>query len=159
ARAQRAIADRHFDAEIVPVQVTMGKEFRLIAHDEQPPKARPEKIPTLKPAFREGGTVTAANASSISDGAAALVLMRQSQAQQRGLQPLAVFHAHAAFADEPGLFPTAPIGAIQRLLSKAGWAVDDVDLFEINEAFAVVPLVAMSELGLAHEKVNVNGGA
>ncbi|WP_122366650.1 acetyl-CoA C-acyltransferase, partial [Pseudomonas coronafaciens] len=159
ARAQRAISDGHFDAEIVPVQVTMGKEFRLIAHDEQPPKARPEKIPTLKPAFREGGTVTAANASSISDGAAALVLMRQSQAQQRGLQPLAVFHAHAAFADEPGLFPTAPIGAIQRLLSKAGWAVDDVDLFEINEAFAVVPLVAMSELGLAHEKVNVNGGA
>ncbi|KPY02376.1 Acetyl-CoA acetyltransferase [Pseudomonas coronafaciens pv. oryzae] len=159
ARAQRAIADGHFDAEIVPVQVTMGKEFRLIAHDEQPPKARPEKIPTLKPAFREGGTVTAANASSISDGAAALVLMRQSQAQQRGLQPFAVFHAHAAFADEPGLFPTAPIGAIQRLLSKAGWAVDDVDLFEINEAFAVVPLVAMSELGLAHEKVNVNGGA
>lgn len=159
ARAQEAIADGHFDAEIVPVQVTVGKESRQIIHDEQPPKARPDKIPTLKPAFREGGTVTAANSSSISDGAAALLLMRQSEAQRRGLRPLAVFYAHAAFADQPGLFPTAPIGAIQRLLSKTGWALDDVDLFEINEAFAVVPLVAMSELGLAHEKVNVNGGA
>ncbi|MCI3946058.1 acetyl-CoA acetyltransferase [Pseudomonas syringae] len=159
ARAQQAISDGHFDAEIVPVQVTVGKATRLITHDEQPPKARPEKIPTLKPAFREGGTVTAANASSISDGAAALLLMRQSQAQRQGLKPLAVFHAHAAFADKPGLFPTAPIGAIQRLLSKTGWAVDDIDLFEINEAFAVVPLVAMSELGLPHDKVNVNGGA
>ncbi|WP_257112652.1 acetyl-CoA C-acyltransferase [Pseudomonas ficuserectae] len=159
ARAQEAIADGHFDAEIVPVQVTVGKESRQIIHDEQPPKARPDKIPTLKPAFREGGTVTAANSSSISDGAAALLLMRQSEAQRRGLRPLAVFYAHAAFADQPGLFPTAPIGAIQRLLSKTDWALDDVDLFEINEAFAVVPLVAMSELGLAHEKVNVNGGA
>uniref|UniRef100_UPI000A8349D1 acetyl-CoA C-acyltransferase n=2 Tax=Pseudomonas meliae TaxID=86176 RepID=UPI000A8349D1 len=116
ARAQEAIADGHFDAEIVPVQVTVGKESRQIIHDEQPPKARPDKIPTLKPAFREGGTVTAANSSSISDGAAALLLMRQSEAQRRGLRPLAVFYAHAAFADQPCLFPTAPIGAIQRLL-------------------------------------------
>ncbi|KPX40291.1 Acetyl-CoA acetyltransferase [Pseudomonas syringae pv. helianthi] len=159
ARAQQAITDGHFDAEVVPVQVKVGKEIRQVTHDEQPPKARPEKIPMLKPAFREGGTVTAANASSISDGAAALLLMRQSEAQRRGLRPLAVLHAHAAFADQPGLFPTAPIGAIQRLLGKTGWALDDIDLFEINEAFAVVPLVAMSELGLAHEKVNVNGGA
>ncbi|WP_116866761.1 acetyl-CoA C-acyltransferase [Pseudomonas syringae] len=159
ARAQQAIAGGHFDAEIVPVQVTVGKESRQITHDEQPPKARPDKIPTLKPAFREGGTVTAANSSSISDGAAALLLMRQSEAQRRGLKPLAVLHAHAAFADRPSLFPTAPIGAIQRLLGKTGWALDDVDLFEINEAFAVVPLVAMHELGLEHEKVNVNGGA
>ncbi|MCF5505643.1 acetyl-CoA C-acetyltransferase, partial [Pseudomonas syringae] len=106
-----------------------------------------------------GGTVTAANSSSISDGAAALLLMRQSEAQQRGLQPLAVIHAHAAFADAPGLFPTAPIGAIQRLLSKTGWNLNDVDLFEINEAFAVVALVTMSTLGISHEKVNVNGGA
>ncbi|GBH10621.1 Acetyl-CoA acetyltransferase [Pseudomonas syringae pv. actinidiae] len=159
ARAQQAITDGHFDAEIVPVQVTVGKESRHITHDEQPPKARPDKIPTLKPAFREGGTVTAANSSSISDGAAALLLMRQSEAQRRGLQPLAIFHAHAGFADEPGLFPTAPIGAIQRLLGKTGWALDDVDLFEINDAFAVVPMVAMSELDIPHEKVNVNGGA
>ncbi|WP_259648399.1 acetyl-CoA C-acyltransferase, partial [Pseudomonas syringae] len=159
ARAQKAIAEGHFDAEIVPVQVTVGKESRQITHDEQPPKARPDKIPTLKPAFREGGTVTAANSSSISDGAAALLLMRQSEAQRRGLRSLAVFHAHAAFADEPGLFPTAPIGAIQRLLGKTGWSLDDVDLFEINEAFAVVPLVAMRELGIPNDKVNVNGGA
>ncbi|RMN14959.1 Acetyl-CoA acetyltransferase [Pseudomonas syringae pv. coriandricola] len=158
-RAQQAITNGLFDAEIVPVQVTAGKESRLITQDEQPPKARLDKIPTLKPAFREGVTVTAANASSISDGAAALLLMRRSHAQQRGLQPLAVIHAHAAFADAPGLFPTAPIGAIQRLLSKTGWSLGDVDLFEINEAFAVVALVAMSTLGIPHEKVNVNGGA
>ncbi|MBV1810430.1 acetyl-CoA C-acyltransferase [Pseudomonas viridiflava] len=158
-RAQQAISEGHFDAEIVPVQVTVGKEQRLIAHDEQPPKARLDKIPTLKPAFREGGTVTAANASSISDGAAALLLMRQSEATRRGLKPLAVIHAHAAFADEPGLFPTAPIGGIKRLLGKTGWTVDDVDLYEINEAFAVVPLVAMSQLEIPHHKVNVNGGA
>ncbi|QHF03108.1 MULTISPECIES: acetyl-CoA C-acyltransferase [Pseudomonas syringae group] len=158
-RAQHAIADGHFEAEIVPLQVTVGKEQRLISHDEQPPKARLDKIPTLKPAFREGGTVTAANSSSISDGAAALVMMRQSEALRRGLKPLAVIKGHAAFADEPGLFPTAPIGAIKQLLAKTGWTVDDVDLFEINEAFAVVPLVAMSNLEIPHEKVNVNGGA
>ena len=158
-RAQQAIKDGSFRAEIVPVQVTVGKEQRLISDDEQPPKANLAKIPTLKPAFREGGTVTAANSSSISDGAAALVLMRQSEAQKRGLKPLAVIHGHAAFADEPGLFPTAPVGAIKRLMSKTGWSLGEVDLFEINEAFAVVSLVTMTELDIAHDKVNIYGGA
>ena len=158
-RAQQAIKDGRFSAEIVPVAVTVGKEQHLISDDEQPPKANPAKIPTLKPAFRDGGTVTAANSSSISDGAAALVLMRSSQAQKRGLKPLAVIHGHAAFADEPGLFPTAPVGAIKRLMSKTGWTLDTVDLFEINEAFAVVSLVTMDELAIPHSKVNVYGGA
>jgi acetyl-CoA C-acetyltransferase len=158
-RAQDAMKEGRFDAEIVPVQVTVGKEQKTVTQDEQPPKARLDKIPDLKPAFREGGTVTAANSSSISDGAAALVLMRQSQARRRGLQPLAVIRGHAAYANQPGLFPTAPIGAIEKLMGKAGWALSDVDLFEINEAFAVVALVAMSKLELSHEKVNVNGGA
>ena len=158
-RAQQAIKDGSFRAEIVPVQVTVGKEQRLISDDEQPPKANLAKIPTLKPAFREGGTVTAANSSSISDGAAALVLMRQSEAKKRGLKPLAVIHGHAAFADEPGLFPTAPVGAIKRLMNKTGWSLGEVDLFEINEAFAVVSLVTMAELDLAHDKVNIYGGA
>ncbi|MFJ3467961.1 acetyl-CoA C-acyltransferase [Pseudomonas sp. NPDC090201] len=158
-RAQDAIKEGRFDAEIVPVQVTVGKEQKTITQDEQPPKARLDKIPDLKPAFRQGGTVTAANSSSISDGAAALVLMRQSEARRRGLQPLAVIRGHAAYANKPGLFPTAPIGAIEKLMSKTGWTLSDVDLFEINEAFAVVALVAMSKLELSHEKVNVNGGA
>ena len=158
-RAQQAIKDGSFSSEIVPVQVTVGKEQRLISDDEQPPKANLAKIPTLKPAFREGGTVTAANSSSISDGAAALVLMRRSEAQKRGLKPLAVIHGHAAFADEPGLFPTAPVGAIKRLMSKTGWDLNTVDLFEINEAFAVVSLVTMSELDIPHSKVNIYGGA
>jgi acetyl-CoA C-acetyltransferase len=158
-RAQDAIKEGRFDAEIVPVQVTAGKEQKTITQDEQPPKARLDKIPDLKPAFRQGGTVTAANSSSISDGAAALVLMRQSEARRRGLQPLAVIRGHAAYANKPGLFPTAPIGAIEKLMSKTGWTLSDVDLFEINEAFAVVALVAMSKLELSHEKVNVNGGA
>lgn len=158
-RAQNAVANGWFDDEIVAMDVTIGKEQRRISRDEQPPKGRPDKIPTLKPAFREGGTVTAANSSSISDGAAALLLMRQSEAERRGLVPLARILGHAAFADQPGLFTTAPIGAIQRLLGKTGWSVDDVDLFEINEAFAVVPLVAMQRLELPHEKVNVHGGA
>ncbi|AUB75072.1 acetyl-CoA acetyltransferase [Pseudomonas sp. Lz4W] len=158
-RAQQAIKDGSFSAEIVPVQVTVGKEQHLISDDEQPPKANLAKIPSLKPAFREGGTVTAANSSSISDGAAALVLMRSSQAQKRGLKPLAVIHGHAAFADEPGLFPTAPVGAIKRLMSNTGWTLDTVDLFEINEAFAVVSLVTMDELAIPHSKVNVYGGA
>lgn len=159
ARAQDAINNGWFAAEIVPLQVTVGKEPRQVSHDEQPPKARPDKIATLKPAFRQGGSVTAANSSSISDGAAALVLMRRSEARQRGLKPLAVIHGHAAFADEPGLFPTAPIGAIQNLLKRIEWTLDQVDLFEINEAFAVVTLVTMSQLGLPHDKVNVHGGA
>ena len=158
-RAQQAIKDGSFSAEIVPVQVTVGKEQRLISDDEQPPKANLAKIPTLKPAFREGGTVTAANSSSISDGAAALVLMRRSEAQRRGLKPLAVIHGHAAFADEPGLFPTAPVGAIKRLMSSTGWDLNQVDLFEINEAFAVVSLVTMTELDIPHSKVNIYGGA
>ena len=158
-RAQQAIKDGSFSAEIVPVQVTVGKEQRLINEDEQPPKANLAKIPTLKPAFREGGTVTAANSSSISDGAAALVLMRRSEAQKRGLKPLAVIHGHAAFADEPGLFPTAPVGAIKRLMSKTGWDLGTVDLFEINEAFAIVSLVTMSALDIPHSKVNIYGGA
>ena len=158
-RAQQAIKDGSFSSEIVPVQVTVGKEQRLISDDEQPPKANLAKIPTLKPAFREGGTVTAANSSSISDGAAALVLMRRSEAQKRGLKPLAVIHGHAAFADEPGLFPTAPVGAIKRLMSKTGWDLGTVDLFEINEAFAVVSLVTMSALDIPHSKVNIYGGA
>lgn len=158
-RAQQAITEGRFSAEIVPVQITVGKEQRVVSQDEQPPKANLAKIPTLKPAFREGGTVTAANSSSISDGAAALVLMRQSEAQKRGLKPLAVIHGHAAFADEPGLFPTAPLGAINALMSKTGWSVDEVDLFEINEAFAVVSLVTMRALKIPHDKVNIYGGA
>ncbi|MCU9530227.1 acetyl-CoA C-acyltransferase [Pseudomonas mosselii] len=158
-RAQDAIKSGRFAAEIVPVEVTEGKEKRVIKDDEQPPKARLDKIPQLKPAFREGGTVTAANSSSISDGAAALVLMRRSEAEKRGLKPLAVIHGHAAFADTPALFPTAPIGAIDKLLKRTGWNLSDVDLFEINEAFAVVTLAAMKHLDLPHDKVNIHGGA
>ncbi|WP_060519639.1 acetyl-CoA C-acyltransferase [Pseudomonas sp. NBRC 111134] len=158
-RAQDAISSGRFAAEIVPVEVTEGKEKRVIKDDEQPPKARLDKIPQLKPAFREGGTVTAANASSISDGAAALVLMRRSEADKRGLKPLAVIHGHAAFADTPALFPTAPIGAIEKLMKRTGWNLADVDLFEINEAFAVVTLAAMKHLDLPHDKVNIHGGA
>ena len=158
-RAQQAIKNGRFTAEIVPVEVTEGKEKRLVSDDEQPPKARLDKIAQLRPAFREGGTVTAANSSSISDGAAALVLMRRSQAEQRGLKPLAVIHGHAAFADTPALFPTAPIGAIDKLIKRTGWTLAEVDLFEINEAFAVVTLAAMKHLDLPHAKVNIHGGA
>ncbi|WP_166361651.1 acetyl-CoA C-acyltransferase [Pseudomonas akapageensis] len=158
-RAQQAIKDGSFAAEIVPLQVTVGKEQRLVSDDEQPPKASLDKIGKLKPAFREGGTVTAANSSSISDGAAALVLMRRSEADKRGLKPLAVIHGHSAFADAPGLFPVAPVGAIEKLIKRTGWRLDEVDLFEINEAFAVVTLVTMSKLELPHDKVNVHGGA
>lgn len=158
-RAQKAINDGSFAAEIVSLQVMVGKEQKLIIDDEQPPKARLDKISSLKPAFREGGTVTAANSSSISDGAAALLLMRRSEAQNRGLKPLAVIHGHAAFADTPGLFPVAPVGAIKKLMDKTGWSLDEVELFEINEAFAVVSLVTMSKLEIPHEKVNIHGGA
>lgn len=158
-RAQQAMAAGRFSAEIVPVQVTEGKQTRVVSEDEQPPKARLDKIPQLRPAFRADGTVTAANASSISDGAAALLLMRRSLAERRGLTPLAVIHGHAAFADAPGLFPTAPIGAIERLMDRTGWSLAEVDLFEINEAFAVVTLAAMQQLALPHDKVNVHGGA
>lgn len=158
-RAQQAIKDGSFKDEIVPLTVTVGKEQVVISNDEQPPKAKLDKVASLKPAFREGGTVTAANSSSISDGAAALVLMRQSHAQQLGIKPLAVIHGHAAFADTPGLFPTAPIGAIKKLVNKTGWALDQVDLFEVNEAFAVVGMAAMTHLEIPHDKLNVHGGA
>ncbi|WP_283180254.1 MULTISPECIES: acetyl-CoA C-acyltransferase [unclassified Pseudomonas] len=158
-RAQQAIKDGSFKHEIVPLTVTVGKEQVLISNDEQPPKAKLDKIASLKPAFRDGGTVTAANSSSISDGAAALVLMRRSEAEKRGLKPLAVIHGHAAFADTPGLFPVAPVGAIEKLMKKTGWSLDEVDLVEVNEAFAVVSLVTMTKLEIPHEKINVHGGA
>jgi acetyl-CoA C-acetyltransferase len=158
-RAQKAIADGTFEAEIVPVAAKAGREEKLVKHDEQPPKARLDKIPTLKPAFREGGTVTAANASSISDGAAALVLMRRSEAEKRGLTPLAEIKGHASYADLPNLFPTAPIGAVKKIFECTGWSNKDVDLFEINEAFAVVAMAAMRDLDLPHDHVNVHGGA
>ena len=151
ARAKRAAEAGAFDDEIVPVSD--------LASDEGPRKARPDKIPTLKPAFRPDGTVTAANASSISDGAAALVLMRLSAAERAGRTPLAVIRGHASHAAAPAWFSTAPIGAMARLSRKVGWALDDVDLFEINEAFAVVAMAAMRDLGLPHAKVNVHGGA
>ncbi|MFG1417941.1 acetyl-CoA C-acetyltransferase [Xanthobacter sp. V0B-10] len=158
-KAQKAITDGSFAAEIVPVTVKAGKAERVVASDEQPPKAKLDKIPTLKPAFREGGTVTAANSSSISDGAAALVLMRRSEAERRGLTPLAAIVGHATHAQAPSLFTTAPVGAMRKLAEKTGWALGDVDLFEINEAFAVVPMVAIKDLALPEEKVNVHGGA
>ena len=159
ARAQEAIATGRFKAEIAAVTVKQGKAETVIDTDEQPGKARPEKIPTLKPAFRKDGTVTAANASSISDGAAALVLMRLSEAERRGLTPLARIAGHATHAQAPNLFATAPIGALGKLAEKTGWALKDVDLFEINEAFAVVTMAAMRDLALPDDKVNVNGGA
>ncbi len=159
SRAQQAIAAGLFRAEIVPVPVLDGKQARLVEDDEQPPKANLAKIPQLKPAFREGGSVTAANSSSISDGAAALLLMRLSTAREREVQPLAVIHGHAVFASTPALFPLAPIGAIEQLLRRTGWAMEEVDLFEINEAFAVVTLATMGALGLPADKVNVHGGA
>ncbi|MFG1429836.1 acetyl-CoA C-acyltransferase [Xanthobacter sp. V2C-8] len=158
-KAQKAITDGSFAAEIVPVTVKAGKAERVVASDEQPPKAKLDKIPTLKPAFREGGTVTAANSSSISDGAAALVLMRRSEAERRGLTPLAAIVGHATHAQAPSLFTTAPVGAMRKLAEKTRWALGDVDLFEINEAFAVVPMVAIKDLALPEEKVNVHGGA
>ncbi|MFK9079338.1 acetyl-CoA C-acyltransferase [Pseudomonas neuropathica] len=158
-RAQQAIKDGSFKDEIVPLTVTVGKEQVTISHDEQPPKARLDKIASLKPAFRDGGTVTAANSSSISDGAAALVLMRRSEADKSGLKPLAVIHGHAAFADTPSLFPVAPVGAIEKLMKKTGWSLNEVDLVEVNEAFAVVSLVTMTKLEIPHEKLNVHGGA
>jgi acetyl-CoA C-acetyltransferase len=154
-RANRAIRDGAFAAEITPVTVKSG----VVATDEQPPKAKPDKIPTLKPAFREGGTVTAANSSSISDGAAAMILTRASVADKRGLGALARIVAHTTYAAEPGKFPTAPIGAMKRLFEKTGWRAGDVDLYEINEAFAVVAMAAMRDLDLPADKVNVNGGA
>src|SRR6516164_7860301 len=159
SRAQAAVNGGIFDAETVPVTVSSRAGDTLVTRDEQPGKAAPDKIRRLKPAFRPDGTVTAANASSISDGAAALVLMRRSEAERRGLTPNAVIVGHATHADKPNLFSTAPIGAIRKLSEKTGWNARDVDLFEINEAFAVVVMAAMHELDLPHDKVNVNGGA
>ena len=159
ARALAANNDGTFAWEIAPVTVTGRKGDVVIDKDEQPAKASPDKIPLLKPAFRKDGTVTAANSSSISDGAAALVLMRRSQAERRGLTPLAVIVAHATHAQEPAWFSTAPVGAIAKLYAKTGWTSRDVDLFEINEAFAVVAMAAMKEHGLPHDRVNIHGGA
>ena len=158
-RAQRAIKEDDFADEVAPVTLTTRRGDTVIDTDEQPGKARLDKIPTLRPAFKKEGTVTAANASSISDGAAALVMMRLSTAQEKGLKPLAVLKASASHAQEPEWFTTAPVPAMETVMRKAGWTKDDVDLFEINEAFAVVPMAAMKQLGLDHEKVNVNGGA
>ncbi|MCB1447175.1 MAG: acetyl-CoA C-acyltransferase [Rhizobiaceae bacterium] len=158
-RAQKAIANGLFADEVAPVTVKNGRDTATVQRDEQPGKARLDKIPTLKPAFRDGGTVTAANSSSISDGAAALVLTRRSEAEKRGLKPLAAIAGHATHAQAPGLFATAPIGALEKLSARTGWGLVDVDLFEINEAFAVVPMAAMRDLDLPHDKVNIHGGA
>ena len=158
-RAQKANKQGGFAWEVTPIAIKAGKDEKFIEMDEQPFKANFEKIPTLKPAFRKDGTVTAANSSSISDGAAALVLMRRSTAERRGLTPLALIAGHSTHAQEPGWFTTAPVGAMKKLFEKTGWKTSDVDLFEINEAFAVVTMAAMKEHGLPHEKVNVHGGA
>jgi acetyl-CoA C-acetyltransferase len=158
-RAQAAIESGAFDAEIAPVTYSHRGTDVEVATDEQPMKAQFDKIPQLRPAFRKDGTVTAANASSISDGAAAVVLMRQSEAVARGLTPLAKIVAHTSHAQQPSEFTMAPIGAIKTLFEKTGWDKDSVDLFEINEAFAVVPMAAIREHSLDHAKVNVNGGA
>ena len=158
-RAQRAIREGKFKDEIVPVVVKTRKGEFTVDTDEQPGKANIQKIPTLKPAFAKDGTVTPANSSSISDGAAALVLLRENDAESRGLKPLALLHAHSSHAQEPGWFTTAPVGAIKKVLEKTGWTVADVDLFEVNEAFAVVAMAAMHDLQIPHDKLNVNGGA
>jgi acetyl-CoA C-acetyltransferase len=158
-RAQKANKEGWFAWETTPLALKVGKDEKFIETDEQPFKANLEKVPALKPAFRKDGTVTAANSSSISDGAAALVLMRRSSAEQRGLAPLATIVGHATHAQEPGWFTTAPVGAMRKLFEKTGWTTGQVDLYEINEAFAVVTMAAMKEHGLPHEKVNVHGGA
>ena len=159
ARAQSATKEGRFKREIAPVVVKSKKGDVTVDTDELPRLAKPEKIPELKPAFSKDGTVTAANASAISDGAAALVLMKESEAKKRGLKPLARIVATAAHSHEPAYFTTAPVPAMKKALEKAGWQASDVDLWEINEAFAIVPMIAMKELGVTHDKVNVNGGA
>ena len=158
-KAQAANKQGFFAWEITPIAIKAGKEEKFVEMDEQPFKANLDKIPTLKPAFRKDGTVTAANSSSISDGAAALVMMRRSQAEKRGLTPLATVVGHATHSQEPAWFTTAPVGAIRKLLEKTNWKANEVDLYEINEAFAVVTMAAMKEHGLPHGKVNVHGGA
>ena len=158
-RAKTAIADGSFAGQIAPVTVRSRAGDHVVAEDEQPGKARLDKIPHLKPAFREGGTVTAANSSSISDGAAALVLMRRSEAARRKLPVRAEIRGHASHAQAPAWFTTAPIGAVRKVLESTGWSASEVDLFEVNEAFAVVTMAAMRDLDLPHDKVNVHGGA
>ena len=158
-RAQRAIEAGDFADEIVPVTMTSRRGDVTVETDEQPFNANIDKIPSLRPAFREGGSVTAANSSSISDGAAALVLMRAGEAQRRSVQPLALVRAHATHAQEPAWFTTAPVEAIRKVLEAANWSADEVDLYEINEAFAVVTMAAMQDLELDRDRVNVNGGA
>ena len=158
-RAQSAIADGAFKQEIVAVTVATRKGDVIVDTDEQPGKGMPDKIPTLRPAFAKDGTITAATSSSISDGAAALVLTRQSVAESNGQTPIARIVAYAAHAQEPSAFTTAPVGAINKCLEKAGWTISDVDLFEVNEAFACVAMFAMHDLGISHDKINVHGGA
>ncbi|ODT88725.1 acetyl-CoA C-acyltransferase [Phenylobacterium sp. SCN 70-31] len=159
SKARAATESGAFAREIVPVTVSDRKGQTVVEHDEQPLKADPAKIPTLRPAFARDGTITAANASSISDGAAALVMTRESVARRLGIKVLARVAGHAAHAHEPGLFTTAPVPAMRKALARAGWSVDDVDLFEVNEAFAVVAMIAERELGIDRAKLNVNGGA
>lgn len=158
-RAQAAIASGAFEKEIAPVTVKGRAGDTVIAKDEGPGKIKLDKIPALKPAFKKDGTITAASSSSINDGAAAMVLMRESTAKKLGCKPLARIVSHATYAQEPEWFATAPVGASQQALKKAGWSVADVDLWEVNEAFAVVPMALMKELNVPHDKVNVNGGA
>ena len=158
-RANAAINDGKFDKEVVPVTVTTRKGDVTVDRDEQPGKGNPEKIPQLKAAFAKDGTITAATSSSISDGAAALVLTRQSVADKLGKKPIARVVAHAAAAQEPAKFTSAPVPAIEKVLQNAGWSVDDVDLWEVNEAFACVAMIAMRDIGIPHDKINVNGGA
>jgi len=158
-RAQRASNDGTFGAEIAAVTIKDRKGDKVIDKDQAPFQVNISKIPTLKPAFAKNGTVTAATSSSISDGAAALVLMRRSTAEKKGIVPIAVIKAHATHAQEPNLFTTAPVGALRKVLEKAGWKNTDVDLWEVNEAFAVVTLAAMRDIGIPHDKVNINGGA
>ena len=158
-RAKKAVEDGSFDDEVVPVTVKTRKGEMMVTSDEQPFNANIEKIPQLKPAFRKDGTVTPANSSSISDGAAALVLMKRSEAEKRGLTPKALIHAHSTHSQEPNWFTTAPIGAVKKVLEKTGWSKEEVDLYEVNEAFAVVAMAAMRELDIPHDKINVHGGA
>ena len=158
-RANEAITGGHFDKEVVPVTVTTRKGEVIVDTDEQPGKGNSEKIPQLKAAFAKDGTITAATSSSISDGAAALVLTRQSVADKLGAKPIARVVAHAAAAQEPSKFTSAPVPAINKVLEKAGWSVDDVDLWEVNEAFACVAMIAMRDVGIPHEKINIHGGA
>ena len=159
SRAKNAVESGALEAETTPVTVITRKSETVIKHDEQPLKGRPDKIPSLRPAFAKDGTITAANASSISDGASALLLMRESKAQELGLSPKARILAHSRHSAAPELFTSAPVGALNTLFAKTGWTKDDVDLFEINEAFAMVTMMAMEDHGLDHAKVNIHGGA